>query len=70
MGRDGTEVRPGDTLTERTFVITQEKVNRYSRFALDGRDTANIHTDGEKARLAGLPGPVHRGDLSASVAEA
>ena len=66
MARDGAEVAPGDTLAERTFVITQEKMNRYSRFALDGRDTANIHTDGEKARLAGLPGPVAHGRHIAS----
>jgi acyl dehydratase len=66
MERDGTDLAMGDTLTERTFVITQEKMNRYSRFALDGRDTANIHTDQEKARLAGLPGPVAHGRHIAS----
>ncbi len=50
----------GDALPERTFLITQEKINRYSRYAI-GRDSANIHTDAEKARLAGLPGPVAHG---------
>ena len=57
MAPEPADVREGDKLTERTVTITQEKVNRYSRFALDGRDTPNIHTDETKARLAGLPGP-------------
>ncbi len=25
--------------------VTQEKINRYSRYALEGRDTGNIHTE-------------------------
>lgn len=64
--RRATQPAAGDSLAERTFVITQEKINRYSRFALDGRDTANIHTDEAKARLAGLPGPVAHGRHIAS----
>jgi acyl dehydratase len=56
----------GDHLPEQTFVITQEMINRYSRFAMDGRETANIHTDEAKARLAGLPGPVAHGRHIAS----
>lgn len=54
------KLRVGDRLPEDKFLITQDKINRYSRYAL-GRDTANIHTDANKARLAGLPGPVAHG---------
>lgn len=56
-----TRFEVGGTLPERTYVVTQEKINRYSRYALNGRDTKNIHTDAEKARQAGLPGPVAHG---------
>ena len=59
-------MKVGASLPDRRFVITQDKMNRYSRFALDGRDTANIHTDEGKARLAGLPGPVAHGRHIAS----
>ena len=51
----------GARLPERTYVLTQEKINRYSRYALEGRETANIHTDTGKAKQAGLPGPVAHG---------
>ncbi len=51
----------GAKLPERTYVLTQEKIDRYSRYALEGRTTANIHTDVTKARQAGLPGPVAHG---------
>jgi acyl dehydratase len=54
-------VAAGSRLPERTYVLTQEKINRYSRYALEGRDTANIHTDAAKAKQAGLPGPVAHG---------
>jgi acyl dehydratase len=50
----------GQRLEPLVWTVTQEKINRYSRYAL-GRDTANIHTDREKAMLAGLPGPVAHG---------
>lgn len=50
----------GERLEPLVWPVTQEKINRYSRYAL-GRDTANIHTDREKALLAGLPGPVAHG---------
>jgi len=50
----------GERLEPLVWTVTQEKINRYSRYAL-GRDTANIHTDREKATLAGLPGPVAHG---------
>ncbi len=56
-----TAVTVGAKLPERTYVLTQEKINRYSRYALEGRDTANIHTDATKATQAGLPGPVAHG---------
>ena len=54
-------LKAGDALAERTYQITQDKINRYSRYALEGRDTKNSHTDAEKAKLAGLPGPVAHG---------
>lgn len=55
-----TEMKVGERLEPLVWPVTQEKINRYSRYAL-GRDTANIHTDREKALLAGLPGPVAHG---------
>jgi acyl dehydratase len=66
MSEGAAAMTAGARLAERRFVITQDKMNRYSRFALDGRDTANIHTDEGKARLAGLPGPVAHGRHIAS----
>ncbi|HEY7205679.1 MAG TPA: MaoC family dehydratase [Methylomirabilota bacterium] len=54
------DLKVGDRLSPMIWPVTQEKINRYSRYAL-GRDSANIHTDTEKARLAGLPGPVAHG---------
>jgi acyl dehydratase len=54
--------RVGQRIGEvRTYVITEEKIARYSRYALEGRETKNIHTDIEKAKLAGLPSPVAHG---------
>jgi acyl dehydratase len=50
----------GERLPELVWPVSQEKINRYSRYAL-GKDTANIHTDAAKARRAGLPGPVAHG---------
>jgi acyl dehydratase len=54
-------LKVGESFEARTYQITQDKINRYSRYALEGRDTKNIHTDSEKAMLAGLPGPVAHG---------
>jgi len=54
------EIKAGERLEPLVWAVTQEKINRYSRYAL-GRDSANIHTDREKAMLAGLPGPVAHG---------
>jgi acyl dehydratase len=51
----------GDNLPGQTYTLTQAKVDRYSRYALEGRDTENIHTNLAKAKLAGLPGPVAHG---------
>jgi len=51
----------GDKLSGQTYTLTQAKVDRYSRYALEGRDTENIHTNLAKAKLAGLPGPVAHG---------
>ena len=53
-------LKVGDRLPPLVWPVTQEKVNRYSRYAL-GRDTPNIHTDHGKATQAGLPGPVAHG---------
>lgn len=53
-------LKVGERLPPVVWTVTQDKVNRYSRYAL-GRDTPNIHTDREKAILAGLPGPVAHG---------
>lgn len=44
-----------------TYEITQEKINIYSRYVFDGRDTKNIHTDDEVARKAGLPRALAQG---------
>lgn len=54
------DLEVGEQLPTVVWAVTQEKINRYSRYAL-GRDTPNIHTDREKATLAGLPGPVAHG---------
>ena len=51
----------GDRVPGQTYTLTQGKIDRYSRYALEGRDTENIHTNLAKARLAGLPGPVAHG---------
>jgi acyl dehydratase len=45
----------------RTYEITQEKINIYSRYVFHGKDTKNIHTDDEIARKAGLPRAVAQG---------
>jgi acyl dehydratase len=50
----------GDRLPSVVWPVTQQKIDRYSRYAL-GRDVPNIHTDAAKARQAGLPGPVAHG---------
>ena len=44
-----------------TYEITQEKINIYSRYVFNGRDTKNIHTDDEVARKAGLPRALAQG---------
>ncbi|MCZ6875114.1 MAG: MaoC family dehydratase [bacterium] len=44
-----------------TYEITQEKINIYSRYVFNGRDTKNIHTDDEVARKAGLPQALAQG---------
>ena len=44
-----------------SYEITQEKINSYSRYALHGKDTKNIHTNDETARKAGLPRAVAHG---------
>lgn len=54
------ELKVGDRLPAVVWPATQDKIDRYSRYAL-GRDVPNIHTNVEKARQAGLPGPVAHG---------
>ncbi len=44
-----------------TYEITQEKINIYSRYVFNGRDSRNIHTDDEVARKAGLPRALAQG---------
>ena len=44
-----------------TYEITQEKIDIYSRYVFNGRDTKNIHTDDEVARKAGLPRALAQG---------
>ncbi len=51
----------GYSFEPRSFEITQDKINVYSRYAFHGEDTNNIHTDDETARRAGLPRAVAQG---------
>lgn len=51
----------GYALEPVSYDITQDKINTYSRYVFYGRDTANIHTDDEVARRAGLPRAVAQG---------
>ena len=44
-----------------SYDITQEKINIYSRYVFNGRDTKNIHTDDDVARKAGLPRALAQG---------
>ncbi len=51
----------GFEIEPRSYEITQEKIDIYSRRVFGGKDTKNIHTDDETARRAGLPGAVAQG---------
>lgn len=51
----------GFEIKARSYEITQEKIDIYSRRVFGGKDTKNIHTDDETARRAGLPGAVAQG---------
>ena len=51
----------GFEIEPRSYEITQEKIDLYSRRVFGGRDTKNIHTDDETARRAGLPRAVAQG---------
>ena len=51
----------GFSFEPRSFEITQEKINVYSRYVFHGEDTKNIHTDDKTARRAGLPRAVAQG---------
>jgi acyl dehydratase len=51
----------GFEIPTRSYLRTQEKINAYSRYVFEGKDTKNIHTDEEVAKKAGLPGPVAQG---------
>ncbi len=37
----------GFDFAPRSYEITQEKINIYSRYVFQGKDTKNIHTDDE-----------------------
>ena len=45
----------GFEIEPRTYAITQEKIDIYSRYAFFGKEVKNIHTDDETARKAGIP---------------
>ncbi len=51
----------GFEIEPRSYEITQEKIDIYSRRVFGGRDTKNIHTDNETARRAGLPRALAQG---------
>jgi acyl dehydratase len=51
----------GSAVAPRSYEITQEKINAYSRYAFHGADKKNIHTDDEVARKAGLPRALAQG---------
>ena len=51
----------GYEIEPRSYDITQEKIDRYSRQVFYGKDTKNIHTDDEVAQRAGLPGAIAQG---------
>ena len=51
----------GFEIEPRSYEITQEKIDLYSRRVFGGRDTKNIHTDDETARRAGLPRALAQG---------
>ena len=51
----------GSPMAPRVYEVTQEKINNYSRYAFQGKDTRNIHTDDEVARKAGLPRALAQG---------
>ena len=55
------ELPVGYALEPLSYDITQEKIDRYSRFVFYGKDTKNIHTDDEVARKAGLPRALAQG---------
>lgn len=55
------ELPIGYELDPLSYEITQEKINIYSRYVFDGKDTKNIHTDDEVARKAGLPRTLAQG---------
>lgn len=44
-----------------SYDITQGKIDTYSRYVFDGKDTKNIHTDDAVARQAGLPRALAQG---------
>lgn len=61
MGQAHKELEIGYEIEPVSYEITQEKINRYSRYVFYGKDTQNIHTDDEVARQAGLPRALAQG---------
>ena len=61
MTRATRDLPIGFEIPQRTYSITQEKINIYSRYAFYGKDTKNIHTDDETARKAGFPRALAQG---------
>jgi acyl dehydratase len=51
----------GFEIEPKSYEITQEKINIYSRYVFHGKDIKNIHTDDEAARKAGLPRALAQG---------
>ncbi len=61
MTKADRNLETGFDFEPRSYEITQEKINIYSRYVFHGKDTKNIHTDDETASRAGLPRAVAQG---------
>jgi acyl dehydratase len=61
MIKADSDILIGQEIEPRSYEISQEKINAYSRYVFFGKDMKNIHTDDETARRAGLPGAIAQG---------
>jgi len=61
MNKAHRDMEIGLEIEFRSYEITQEKINVYSRYVFHGKDTKNIHTDDETAKRAGLPRALAQG---------